>query len=365
VETFGLQEIGRIGALQGADALSQVVALARTDSTLLVLEQTPPRAAVFDSAGQWLTDVGRAGNGPGELRSPSYLGVLGNEIWIGDPRAGRLEVFSALGRPVRSHRWEIPADDFGAGAYPMALLDDGSVLAGPGRGVSGEDATHRNYWKASADGDAISLLYRQELRTDLAAGSLPSGQRLVGWHPLGESTLISAYPDGSGLVAVERPEADGPGEASFQVRVVDVDGRPQASWSVAYLPISAEGWLDDYLQYAASVQQEQLGRVLTEVLEIAETMYTERTFYPPATQVQAGLDGSIWVRREETSRDSVAWQIFAISGRQVGTASTPRDLQLLLVSLEEVWAVEADRLDVPYVVRLRVVTSGPGGGAPS
>jgi|GEM_PF-5996340 len=51
------------------------------------------RVAVFDSAGVFVRNLGRAGRGPGEFLTPSRVAVAGPEAWVLDVRHGRVSRF--------------------------------------------------------------------------------------------------------------------------------------------------------------------------------------------------------------------------------------------------------------------------------
>jgi hypothetical protein len=61
-----------------------------------VLQTNPAVVRVFDSLGNWQRDIGREGDGPGELRS-GMLGVSGDTLYLQDWRARRLTTFTTDG----------------------------------------------------------------------------------------------------------------------------------------------------------------------------------------------------------------------------------------------------------------------------
>ena len=73
------------------------------------------------------------------------------------------------------------------------------------------------------------------------------------------------------------------------------------------------------------------------------------------TRVVAGNDGSIWLRREEASFDTVSWDVLTSAGTWEGRLRAAADLQIHAASRDTVWGVIKDGLDVPYVVGLKVV----------
>ena len=360
VPVLRLQELSRLGTLEGeGSALTLVAGIALGDSTVLVLESRPARVAVFSYGGEWLRDFGRPGDGPGEFRWPSRLGVVDGEIWVGDPGGRRLEVFLPDGTPSRSYRWEVPPDSLGARAYPSAPLSDGSILAGPGTLSLGAASrgwvTHRSYYRATDAGEVLGEVYREVLASsDFTAGELPGGGIFVGMHPIRESPLVAFYPDGSGLVAVERLAARNPQDTVFRVRVYSAEGNVETDISVPYKPVSAEGWLERHLREIERDMIERSGSANRQMIEALREALTDRPFYPPVTNVIAGADGSIWIRREELAADSVRWDVFRRNGESIGRVPTSAGLSIHCASLDEVWAVERNELDVPFVIRMRV-----------
>jgi hypothetical protein len=354
--SWQLEEVGRFGSFEGqGSALSEVADIALTDSTILILESSPPRVAVFGYDGTWLRDLGRAGDGPGEFRTPLELGVFEGNVWVGDLNGLRLEVLAQDGSSVGSYRWDIPRDSLDDLAVPTAILEDGSVLASPRRIIS-PSIRSRPYYRVSTSGEVLGTLYRQPIAEgDVFTASLPGRGLAIGPHPLPQSPVVDVLPSGRGLVIVERPQASQPETASFNIKVVGADGTQSHQIEVSYAPISAEGWLDDFTRRSEQEEMQRTGSVNREMLTAIRESFGPRSFYPPVSDVVGGSDGSIWVRREEfLLADSVRWQVFDAEGDMVGTFSASKDLRILLPSLEEVWAVEPGEYDVPFVVRLSI-----------
>ena len=354
VASWRLQELDRFGSLgDEGSALSEVADVAVTDSTILVLESSPPRVAVFNREGEWIRDLGRSGEGPGEFRYPEEVGTSGGNVWVGDLHGLRLEVLSPAGASVASHRWDIPRDSLDDLAVPTALLEDGSVLASPRRIIS-PNVRNRPYYRVTPEGEVLGLLYRQPvIDGDIFTASLPGGGFTVGLHPLPQSPLVSVLPDGRGLLVVERGQSDRPDSASFGIEVVRPDGG-STRFDVPYVPVPAQGWLDDF---SRRMEEEMLrsGAVNREFIEILRESVQPRIHYPPVSAAVGGLDGSVWIRREEfLQSDSVRWQVFNPEGALLGEFSAPANLRIHWPSLEEVWAVQPGELDVPFVVRLGV-----------
>ena len=214
----------RLGSVDAEGAsLTSVAAIEPEDSLVLVLESDPPRVAVFGRGGKWLRDIGRAGDGPGELRRPTHLGRLGDTIWVGDPAGGRLELFGpTVKRRIVS---VVRASGFtgGAGGADRAAgrRPRSSSPARADAGVGPVSVVRR----VSPDAEVQRRLYRA---VGIAHGHLQRRPRrsggVVGRHPLEVSPLVAEMPDGSGIVVIERPPAEESDSSAFRVLVVASDG---------------------------------------------------------------------------------------------------------------------------------------------
>ncbi len=355
VPTAQLSEFVRIGSYDSPGAaFSLVAAIATTPDRVLVLDARSPRVGVFDRNGSWVGDIGRPGDGPGELRTPTHVGFYDASVWVGDPSGGRVEAYSMNGDHLQSWRWRLPADSLAAPLVPIALLQDGSPIAGPASlsigAVLRGALTHRTYHRASGAGELLDLLYTEQISTeDFVTAELPSGGFIIGAHPLPRSPLVEPFPDGTGLMVVER-DGTGHQQAGYRVIAILPDGTARIDMVVPYDPIPAAGWRERHLLQMQAETRERGGTVPRGELDAMMEALSDRDHFPPVTDIVAGVDGSMWVRREETVDDAVAWDVFDRSGTLVAHLSTPKDVRLHSASLDEVWGVVTDSLDVPYVV---------------
>lgn len=355
-----LEEVGRFGSQDEAGAaLTAVAGVLPSGSSVLVLESTPPRVAVFSMDGEWQGEIGREGDGPGELRGPTALGVRGGLIWVADQRGARLEFFRPDGTAERSERWTVPADPEGSAAIPWAPLADGTFLAAPSGVPFGAlfrgEVDHRSYFRVSAGGADSKLIYREEIVPSDFGSADVSGRQAVVLHPHPQAPLVRVDPLGRGLLVVtrrNRDEADGP---AFRVQRIDAEGEVQQDWRFPYTPISADGWRDRFRTQFGERMQEQSGTVDQALLSAIDDALSDIGTLPPITDAVPGEDGSFWLRREDTGATQVGWELYSGEGALIGRTVLSEAATILRVSAEEVWAVEPDEYDVPYVVRYRVV----------
>jgi hypothetical protein len=361
--TLELHEHSRLGTVEGSGGmLTSVAGVLPDDSVVFVLEDNPARLTLFDRSGQWLRDVARQGDGPGELRRPSLLGRTGDQLWVGDPAGGRLEVFTSLGFSTQSYRWDLAPDSLGVRARPTALLADGSVLAGPGSlsiGVAASGrTTHRSYYRASPDGAVLGEIYRESLAaSDFFSASISGGGGIVGVHPIRESPLVAVFPDGSGLAVIERPEPDGPQGATYRLLLIGPEGTVEVDQAVPFEPLPTTGWLEREMTKMHEDMVARGGAPNEAVVTALRDAWAPRRYYPPVSRVVAGADGTVWVRREEAASDAVEWQVFDRRGRELGHLTTSTVLTILWASRSQVWGTLTDDMDVPFVVGFDVSRS--------
>ena len=107
-----------------------------------VMQRSPVRIAVFGPDGEWLRDIGREGDGPGEFRD-GMLGLVGDTLFVQDPNNTRLTTFLTDGTPIASHNSQCCYFN-----SRISVLADGRALI-PGPPPSGEGGgalylTHMN-----------------------------------------------------------------------------------------------------------------------------------------------------------------------------------------------------------------------------
>lgn len=64
---------------------------------LYVMQRSPAMIKVYDTTGNWLRDIGREGDGPGEFRY-SMLGIRADTLVVQDQQNSRLSLFTTEGR---------------------------------------------------------------------------------------------------------------------------------------------------------------------------------------------------------------------------------------------------------------------------
>lgn len=88
--------------------------------------------------------------------------------------------------------------------------------------------------------------------------------------------------------------------------------------------------------------------------QIRQNLYRPR-FLPPVTELVLGRDGTIWLRREDLGRQMAWWHVLDGRGRIIARAWVPAGVRVAYADRTQIWTVELDELDVPTLVKYRIV----------
>ncbi len=102
----------------------QVQALAEHYDELFVLDQQMQAVRVYDLQGRHLRDLGKEGQGPGEMKRPESM-VIGQDgrIWLRDPPNGRIMIL----RPDGTEAGVVKIRSGFSTAIPMVMTADGTL----------------------------------------------------------------------------------------------------------------------------------------------------------------------------------------------------------------------------------------------
>lgn len=360
----------RIGSLEGADEyiLGNPTQLAvAANGTIYVLDRQVPVVRAYGPDGMHLRDVGREGGGPGEYKNPDGLAVLPDgRVLVKDPGNARIALFDADGEP--------------AGSWPY---------------IGGWNTSHRYYVDTAGYSYALILLER----------GLPPWEWRFGlarWSP--EGHLLDTIP--APTWDYDKPQVTAQRENSSSSR--DVPFSPSTTFTFSPLgymigALSTEYRIDLFQASDRILRIERVWEpvpVKREEKEEQERRISEnfRNQYPgwrwngppipdtkpPLRDVFTGEDGRIWVllsqpgeptmteaeAREEEARsgrpvlrflEPALFDLFEPDGRYLGPVRAPRDLRMSpepVARGETMWAVTRDELDVPTIVRFRIVPRG-------
>ncbi len=179
---------------------------------LYVLDAAARRVRVFTRDGTFLREIGKTGQGPGELLGPVAVAVdSADRLYVLDAMSQSLQVFGpgpGGNRFVRSIRLGFSADDVCAGDGGLFLLDTGGGR--PVHEITLEGAPVRSFGAPPGGGDPL-------LSASLAGGYLACSGGGVLHLPMLTPDLRAYSPDGGEAWKAEIPE--------YRAAEVESDGR--------------------------------------------------------------------------------------------------------------------------------------------
>lgn len=212
----------RFGSLDGPDALSRVGRLfldVRGDEPLVfILLPQERQVRAFTERGDPRLRLGRQGMGPGEFRSPTGTGAVGDRVWVWDGEVGRLSFFGPDGRPQSSLRLE-PGD----GAF---ALEGGIVVRRPR--IAGRQPTFDVAFERVREGDGAVIDTVAVLRYDQPVLRIQSGPITSSFaQPFIDIPFTFSASNSAGFAIVHRRLEDRGQGPVLHGRVWSADGSAQ------------------------------------------------------------------------------------------------------------------------------------------
>lgn len=343
-QVWRIAEDLRIGTVDEAGpALFGDIAAVEADplGRVWVLDRQAKELRVFDARGAHVRTIGREGGGPGEFKDP--IGMAwgpGGQLWVADPSNARFSVFDTAGRYVASHPRRVAG-------YSL-----------PWRGGFGVD-DGRLYEMAMvtpATGESRHAL----LRFDQAMQ--PTDTVLLPTYTADQFELRGPR----SFMATEVPFAPG------QVFAFDPRGGVWVGTSDRYR-LARVGLDGD----TTRIVERQAAPVPVTAAERARAIERLKWFTDQGGRVDAGRipsrkpayqhvivdegDGGIWVRPAlPDSHAGAAYDVFDPQGRYLGRVRLPSQMSAFpppVIRGGALYGVSRDSLDVPQVVRARILRS--------
>lgn len=360
LSSWGLQEELRIGSADGPhDAFVSIAGL-QTDPAgrLLILDVGTPALKLFDANGEFVRQIGRRGEGPGEYLAPGAFGLQADTVWIADARLGRMTRFLLDGTRLETTSF---GDGTGApGLMPVDGLEEEGFLA----------VTPVRPPAPGPDLPAGPIRFDQHtVRTDRAGEVRDTVASSIAEFPairLGERRTMTvpfvirqepivAFDPGSDLVReVHRPAPPAGGEAWFRIVIRDRRGAVLRGATFVDHAVALGGSVRERLVRQLDVH---LGQPPPELLEEAVDHLRIPDAQPPVTALAKSNHGELWLQREPFPEGGIRFLVLDEGLRPMATVELPESARNRVgpVSAEHLWAVERDDLDVPYLVRYRIV----------
>lgn len=333
------------------------------DGTIAVLQRQIKGVRFFDPSGNSLGVVGREGEGPGELRSPSQAGWIGDTLWVSDRMLKRITLIStepAFVRTLPPFMGARPAPEDEAGLptvsmySPIALYPGGRLLVSA---VGGEVFEGMGLFHVSGDGIVERLV--REIPWDPEEGIVRFSDGSVTFYssvPFYPRSAYTVAPDGS-RIGMLTTATSGPEVRTFRVSIYDAFGGEIFSRAYPYqgIPISDEavdsvlaprdpGPVPPGMPMTSPERPRGLERALRSRVP---------PFYPPAYEILLGSDGRAWIRlyNGDGRRE---WLILDAEGNPEGRVILPDRTRLHVANETHIWTLESDELDVESIVRYRL-----------
>ena len=371
-----MTEVYRVGIVDGDgwEAFANVRSLAfDAHGNLYILDVGQHHVVVLDPQGQLIRTFGSRGQGPGELRSPMNLTVLGSgEVAIFDMGHQSFQVFSPEGGHLRNHPTRMDEGFPGMRPYPhgdsgVVSISGWIVMAQSGSGVERPTTAPIRRWELSGEG-GVHVMHEAWLPPPVEGeGSTVGGIHLPATRAFTPVARLAVLPDGDLLVA---------DSSTYRIARIGVDGSPQGTLGRDILPVPVthrERETERDRRFAAledgGAPQVSVifhgsgGDGLTvpgadQMTEIQRTQIRNLTFWPELSVIRdlaADRAGRIWVARNAGVGEPGPVDVLAPGGELLRSftpdfgplpgAFGPDDLAA--------W-VETDELDVPFVVVRRV-----------
>lgn len=363
-----LVEEVRIGQFDGPDeyAFGQVAALATgRDGTLYVLDQQVPALRAYAPDGTYLRDLGRGGEGPGELKQvDSGLAVFDDgRVLVRDPGNARITVFGPDGE--YETEWRIRGSSYTS--TPLYVdRDENAYVQLFEFADDGPQFWFVRYSRDGVPGDTIPVPradaapqliaeHRTEDGTNRSSRSVPfwPGRPAVlsrdGEFIFGDTGTysIDVPRPGGGILRIQRAFEPVPVLAAERDNVRERliynmrETEPGWDWDGPAIPATKPAF--------QSLMVDGDGRIWTRLYTEAERIPDEEIERPdPGTQAPPP---SRW-------REPIRFDVFETDGSYLGQLEAPKGFAPSprpAIEGDRVWAVVRDELDVPYVVRFRIV----------
>lgn len=303
------------------------------DGRLLVLDSNRQTLRVFSSSGEFLSEYGGAGEGPGELLSSRDLAVLGSGVVaVTDPRAGEFEFFNADTGYAGTLMGFTPR-------APFTIDASGEMLVG-----------HRG-------------LFNREEGT--------SGEALAGWKPDSPEPSVVFFEEWSPFdpeqMAARFMEPDPPMEVvdsvvyyapllseSYEILAFDLSGSSLAPLTRPdYSPVpKTPEELGEEMELFEQRRQQMLGMGRGGPA-MANGEYTPSEFHYAVVSLGVDSEGRLWARRGQGGQP--LFDLFDTStGEWLGTAAGPSNMGswTFVITPYGIAAYEEDPLDYPRVLLL-------------
>jgi len=196
--TAKLLEEASIGVAAGADEymFGQINSVYATDDRIYVVDVQVPAVRVYDHDGNFIRNLGRLGQGPGEYQYPAVVAADSTgRAFVLTSHNGRINVYSPTGEPLDS--WPMPSSR--CCAWPMYLLTGESLWAPVQEWNEGHTERRYGLQVVGPSGPYGEVTFIPELEYEETTYEVRPG---FAWPPFSARLIWNPAPDGRMLVGV-------------------------------------------------------------------------------------------------------------------------------------------------------------------
>jgi hypothetical protein len=319
------------------------------DGRIAVPNGATAEVRIFDSAGRYLSAVGRRGEGPGEFRSPWHiLEWPGDSLLVLDISRGfRFNIFGPDGAFVRS--FTTPVATGAEGTEMIGWFLDGSSLVrrhefGPEPATTRPYRTHISLFRLGADGAKLDSLGRFPEQTVTSSGLYLWGPRA--FEAVHDSTVYYGAGD---TYEIQRYTMHG------ALRGIIRRSRPSTPTTAA----DFESFKAEALKRESAAGGDPRRRVIAEE-RVARATYAST--FPSYFYLQTDEPGNLWAQ-EYSPRvgEGRVWSVFDPAGIYLGDVEMPERFRVFQIGDDFVLGQWADADDVEHVRVYPLIKPSQGG----
>ena len=302
---------------------------------------------IYGSDGRQIDVVGRDGEGPGEFRQATQMGLRADgTIWVWDLLLHRMSELSPDGELLESRTLYYPDPP---PPQALGLLEDGSVVASQTRIVRIADQRRRGIWRnpkrylrqgVHGDWTVLAEVPGDEMYS-VDLGDRVSPERVL----FGATTRGTVNDDLLYLVDTAETSIVGVrGDGTVMTRIdLGLEGAPVPA-GVEEKERQRRSGRGDFLQSTPLISQ------VAEIMREAALAVPARDVLPPVRSIRSGVPGELWLQLE--AGDEEGSRMWIAVRPQEGTSRVmelPEGHRFLHATRSSVLTTSVGTLDEPYV----------------
>ncbi len=295
-QSFGLGE-------NPDEAFSEVTAfVVDSTGTVFGLDSKDRRVKVFDRSGKFLRQIGKPGQGPGELGTPANLQLTNdNNLMITDATNGKLSIFKLSGEHIKD------ISTAGRLGFVSMSIDAQGNFLGQEMGVSPGD--NKMFYEIKKFDPSLTPLFTLN-KVEFAIPLPGSGTKI------NVLEMVSVYQfDRSGNILFGRSNA-------YEIKVYSPEGKHIRTIQKDYTPEKlTQQDIDEMLERLSSVPT---GAQVKDLISFPET-------FPPIQNFIIDDQGRLYVRTFAKGKAKGEWMVdvFDPEGRFIAQFATKADLRII------------------------------------